>query len=237
MIDTHCHLLWRIDDGPRSSLEAMELARALVGHGVRIALCTPHYSQRFPTRMDVARDRFTELRRDLTALDVPLDVALAAEVSHRLALSVPTSELRERAFGDFVLVELESGAPADAPMRVAARLADAGLTAVFAHPERCRAISRDTTALDDARSGGALTQVVASSLAGRWGPRVVDAAWELLDGGRIDLLGSDAHGPRGSVLRLTEVIRRVAHRYGEQTVAALIERVPARLLSIELAPS
>jgi protein-tyrosine phosphatase len=156
-------------------------------------------------------------------------------VSHRLALSVPTGDLRDRAFGGHLLVELEVDAPAETPTRVAERLAGARLTPVFAHPERCRAIRVDTSSLDEARAGGALVQVVASSLAGRWGRGVVSAAWELLDAGRVDLLASDAHGARGSVLRLKDVMHQVAERYGGDAVSSLTERKPAQLLGVEFA--
>ena len=134
MIDTHCHLLWRIDDGPHSAMEAMDLARVLVAQGVRAALCTPHYSPRFPTRHSVVRDRFEELRRDLDELDVPLQTELAAEVYFKLALSVSLEELQARAIGGFLVVELEAEAPADAPAEVFYRLAGAGLDVTDPEP-------------------------------------------------------------------------------------------------------
>ena len=41
MIDTHCHLVPGVDDGPADLVEALELARALVGDGVSAVVCTP----------------------------------------------------------------------------------------------------------------------------------------------------------------------------------------------------
>ena len=57
MIDTHCHLLPAIDDGPPSTRESLELARQLVDTGVRMVVCTPHFSRRFPTDHAETRDR------------------------------------------------------------------------------------------------------------------------------------------------------------------------------------
>jgi protein-tyrosine phosphatase len=233
VIDTHCHLLWRIDDGPSSPMASVDLARAMVEQGVDVALCTPHYSTRFPTRTSATRARFEELGRSLAELGVRLRIALAAEVSSKLALSVPVEELRARSIGGFVVVELEPGAAAQVPVLVADRLRRARLTVVFAHPERCRSVRLDPAGLDDARAGGALVQVVASCLVGRWGRDVAQCGWSLLDTGRVDLLASDAHSATGSVQRLREVVERVGLRYGREIVEQLTVRTPAEILSLE----
>ena len=41
MIDTHCHLLPGLDDGPATITEAIQLARMMLADGVSGALCTP----------------------------------------------------------------------------------------------------------------------------------------------------------------------------------------------------
>jgi protein-tyrosine phosphatase len=237
VIDTHCHLLWRIDDGPSSPMGSVDLARAMVDQGVDAALCTPHYSTRFPSRTSSTRARFDELARSLAELGVPLRLALAAEVSSKLALSVSLDELQARSIGGFVIVELEPGARAAVPVLVADRLRGAGLTVVFAHPERCRSVRADSSGLDEARAAGALVQVVASCLVGRWGLDVAQAGWYMLDTGRADLLASDAHTPTGSVQRLREVVERVGLRYGREAVEELTVRMPAEILSLEPAGS
>lgn len=233
MIDTHCHLLWRIDDGPNTPMESIDLARALVAQGVEIAVCTPHYSPRFPTRHEVARDRVDELRRDLQALGVPLVAELAAEIHFTLALSVATEELVERSIGGFLLVELEVGASAGLPVLVLERLRDVGLVPIFAHPERCPAVLADPAGLDEARAGGALSQVLASSLAGRRGRRVAEAAWSVLDAGRADVLATDAHGPGGTVRRLRQTVDALTQRYGSTVVDALVRIRPAQVVGVE----
>ena len=57
MIDTHCHLLFGLDDGPRTLGESVELAWELVAGGVEAVLCTPHFTEMFPTSHDEAGSR------------------------------------------------------------------------------------------------------------------------------------------------------------------------------------
>jgi protein-tyrosine phosphatase len=229
LIDTHCHLLWRVDDGPRSAMEAMELARVLVAQGIDAAVCTPHYSARFPTSLSTAQARFDELKRDLVELEVPLRVALAAEVHFRLALSVPLAELRARSVGCFVIVEVDGDATHDVPARVLSRLEEDGLRPVFAHPERSRALAQEPAVLDEVRAAGALVQVVGSSLLGRRGQAASDAGWALLDGGHADLLATDAHGATGTARGVRELLEAATRRLGGVAVAELTTTNPSRV--------
>ena len=232
MIDTHCHLLPGLDDGPASGADSIVLARALVEEGVTRVLCTPHYSSRYPTDQRRARAALERVRRDLEAVRVPLRLDLASEVSADRALRAPSAELHGRAVaGRFLLVELVSRLPRSAPGDVARRLEDEGLVPVFAHPERWLAVHGPVHLLDEARGRGAWLQVVSPSLVGSSGGEVWESAWELVATGRADLVGSDAHRPVGRRIRLRALADLLADRFGEPVRDELLEHAPARLLA------
>jgi protein-tyrosine phosphatase len=237
VIDTHCHLLPALDDGPSGPGGALELARQLAGAGVRFVLCTPHFSSRYPTTTAAARERLVELRAALFMADVPLKLALAAELSPAAAVSAQPEELAARSVGGFLLVELEPDTPALSAQTVLERLDAEGLRPILAHPERCRAIREQPRLLDEARAAGALVQVVASSLVGRWGGDVAAAAWRLLERGQADLLASDAHRARADGTHLERAAALVVERLGREALHELTERCPARVVgrSVEVA--
>ena len=231
MIDTHCHLLADVDDGPRSDAESLRLARHLAEEGVTTAVCTPHFSERFPTPRVVAADRHERLRRELDAVGIELETRLAAEVSVPMALEAELERLEGRAMGGrFVLVELVRDTSALSALSVCARLLAAGLVPVFAHPERCAAVQADPGLLDGARDEGAWVQIVAPSLAGRWGSGVWATAWTLVESGRADLLASDAHRVTASSPQLAAVAALVEQRCGRARREELTETGPRRLL-------
>jgi protein-tyrosine phosphatase len=232
VIDTHCHLLPGLDDGPASGADAVRLARALSEEGVTRILCTPHYSRRYPTAFVAARDRFDRVRANLAAVGVALELDLAAEVSAELALRAPGAELAARAIaGRFLLVELVSGLPRTMPSAVADRLAADGFLPVFAHPERWLAGGGRVDLLDDLRSQGAWLQIVAPSLVGSASPEVWEIAWELVATGRADLVGSDAHRAGGRRVRLRGLADLIDARCGEERRDELLQHAPARLLA------
>jgi protein-tyrosine phosphatase len=226
MIDTHCHLLPHLDDGPDTDGEALALARGMAERGVSLVLCTPHYSRRFPTDHQEVRERERALAADLEREGVGLQTRVAAEVSPELALSADAEELRARSIAEtFLLVELMPDTPPISVLTIADRLGKLRLLPIFAHPERCRGIRRDYRPIDEARAGGALVQVVGTSLVGRWGQGIEAAAWDLLDTGRVDLIGSDAHhGGHLGVLR--QAAELVSRRFGNRARRELTEIRP-----------
>lgn len=229
MIDTHCHLLPALDDGPPGRAETLALASALQRAGVTAVLCTPHYSRRYPTLAEFAAERLAQTRAELADAGIPLELRLAAELAPATFLAAAEEEVRARCNGRFVLVELEPETPAGFVEQAVIRARELGLDLVLAHPERCSAVRRDPRVLDEARAAGALAQSVASSLDGRWGREVEASAWAFVGAGRIDLVASDAHrvGRRG--LALVGALAQIAGRFGDETLRLLTETVPRRV--------
>jgi protein-tyrosine phosphatase len=231
MIDTHCHLLFGLDDGPPTLREALDLASRLHAEGVSAVLCTPHYSDLFWTSHVDALERIGRLRPALAESGIPIRVELAAEIGPSAAVRAPLEELLPRSIGGrFLIVEVQPATPLAFFEGVAARLEDAGLTPIFAHPERCQAVWRHPGALATARAAGALVQIVAPSLTGTWGRQAARTAWILLGAGLVDLLGSDAHG-RTRPPELADAATRISDRFGQETTVELTEHAPSRVLA------
>lgn len=232
MIDTHCHLLPRLDDGPRTEEESLALARELAAQGVTHVLCTPHFSGMFPTAHADAVERLRAFQPLLETAGIRLETSLAAEIGPAAAVSAPLEELLERSVeGRFAIIEVLADSPPSSLAAIAERLGAAGVRTVLAHPERNRAVQHKPGLLDLLRSDGALVQIVAPSLVGRWGPETEAAAWRLVDTGRADLLASDAHGAFRRRPHLRTACSRIAERLGDEVVAQLTESRPRLLLN------
>jgi len=232
VIDTHCHLLAGVDDGPRTDAEALRLARKLVAEGVTTVLCTPHFSDQFPTPVVVGQKRHERLRAELELVGIELETHLAAELSVPRALETEPERLETRAFGGGrdLLVELVRDTPRAAIHDLCARLGSIGLVAVLAHPERCAAVQGDAAVLDEAKAAGAVVQVVAPSLSGRWGNDVWTTAWRLVEDGTANLVASDAHRASATSPQLASVAALIESRCGVERRLELTELAPRRLL-------
>jgi protein-tyrosine phosphatase len=232
VIDTHCHLLPGIDDGPKRLEHAVALARELVAQDVEAVVCTPHWSSVYPSGHADAQRARDELDAELRRHEIPLRLELAAELSLAYAATQPAEQLRLRSLRGRVVVEL---VPDSLPNLVAAvvdRLADDEFLPVFAHPERWLVLQRDPSVLDAARADGALIQVVAPSLTGRWGEQVRETAWALLRAGRADLVGSDAHDTDRRRCELRTARELIVDRLGADCWRRVAVTEPARLLDV-----
>jgi protein-tyrosine phosphatase len=231
VIDTHCHLLPGLDDGPAQLGASVRLARELVRQGVDVAVCTPHWSADFPTtrrETEAARDG---LEAELRRVAIPLTLELAAELTDAVAITQPIDEIRARSIaGTWVLVELVESSLASVVNAVVKRLIASGLRPVFAHPERWGVLQRDAGALDDARQQGAMLQIVAPSLTGSWGNRVRKTAWAVLESGRAGLLASDAHRVEREGCELQAARKLVVERLGEGAWGRLVQQTPLHML-------
>ena len=234
MIDTHCHLLPALDDGPADVAGARELASQLARQGVAEVVCTPHLSRRYPVEHTQATAALKKLRADIEREGIPLRLHLAAELTPEWVVQETPDRLRSRAIaGRFLLVEIVRPTPLATLGLVQTTLAQHRLRTVFGHPERCSAVQRQPEALRALRDDGALVQIVAPSLLGRWGPEASTTAWQLIDQGLADLIGSDAHGVLRRRPHLRAAAELVAERFGEDARRALTERAPRRLLDHE----
>lgn len=236
MIDLHNHLVPDFDDGVADADRALAALRALRDEGVRTVVTTPHFSGSLTRRPEA-------FGRVMDALDRQWGILLevAAEVPEvevrrgvELRLDIPEPDLSDPklrlAGSDAVLVEFDGFSIPLMAEDVIRRLAGEGWTLVLAHPERYQGASVDR--LRAIREAGCHLQVNAGSLTGRYGGRVRDLAWSLLDQGLIAVIASDYHGHREPELAAARIA--VDRRLGSDAGRALFETNGRRLIDDEV---
>jgi protein-tyrosine phosphatase len=195
LIDIHCHILPGLDDGPANIDFSIAMARAAVEDGTQIIVATPHVRRDHKVDPAGIPPAVDALNAQLEADKVPLRVVAGAEVGWREAADMTGDELRDVTLGssDYVLLECPYGkSPADIE-GVIEHVRAAGLRIVLAHPERCPLFRGDLDRLVAIVEAGAVTSVTAGSLAGSFGERVQEVAFEMLERGIVHDVASDAH--------------------------------------------
>lgn len=196
MIDLHSHILRGIDDGARSLEDSLEIARAAVADGIQVIAATPHVRDDWPTDVGVMESGVAELRAELQAAAIPLDVRPGGEIAFEWISRLSEDQLARFGLGGnpcYLLVETPYyGWPlalADRLFSLRAR----GINPVLAHPERNAEVQANPARLARLVERGVLVQVTAASIDGRIGRRPQACARRLLDGGLVHMLASDAH--------------------------------------------
>jgi protein-tyrosine phosphatase len=246
-VDLHCHWIAAIDDGARTTDESLDMLRGLHQVGFDHVVATPHMR---PGMFDNDRARiesaFAAMAPVLSTAGSLPSVHLASEhffddvVFGRLVRgeAVPYPRLHDasdaaaspgRARRRPVLIEF---GPIAFPLRAQHRLfdlADAGLVAVLAHPERYEPVWRDDACLDPLLDSGAHLLLDVCSLVGKYGRAPQRAAEKLLEDEAYEAACSDAHKPR-DVQTVAEAIERLEELVGRPEAERLLGDAPRAIL-------
>ena len=213
MIDLHSHILPRIDDGPDSDADSVEMARRVAADGATAIACTPHRTDRTPTSPRQVAEGIADLQPKIDAAGIALRLLPGLEIRIDQARVMDEEELRAASLGGtgrWVLIEMPfQGWPLDLPDLLTA-LEVRGLGALIAHPERAQSVQASPDRLRDVVGRGALVQLTAASVTGDNGPRAQRTAVQLLRAGFAHVIASDAHSPTWRPPGLTDALTAAA---------------------------
>ena len=236
MIDLHCHVLPGLDDGPATLAESREIGSRAAADGVTALAATPHVREDYPTRASAMEAGVEAVRADFAAHGIPVEVLHGGEIALDVVPRLPRDELVRFSLGQtgrYLLVEFPYLAWPLGLEHAVAELRRSGLTPVLAHPERNGEVMREPARLEPAVRAGALVQLTAGSLEGRFGGAARSAAELLLELRLAHLLASDAHAPSLRDGRLAAAAEGLAD---DRLATYLTEEAPAAVVAGEPVP-
>lgn len=234
MIDLHVHILPGLDDGASSVSEALEMARIAVAGGIKAAVATPHViTGLYNSNKEEILASLENLNKLIDESKIPLKVLPGAE--YRLEPDLPVRLARGELLtlgdsGRYLLVELPADFIPQYTGRVIFELLIQGVVPVVAHPERNAGFIKDPSLLYELIARGALTQVTAGSINGRFGSGAAAAARLFLEHGCAHFIASDAHSPRGRAPVLTEAMEEATRILGMDRAGWLVRDNPRRVV-------
>jgi protein-tyrosine phosphatase len=236
MIDLHCHLLPGIDDGARTTAEALDMARTAVDDGIDYAVMTPHlHPGRYENTRSSTAEPLREFRTALRKEQIDLEIRAAAEV--RLAVEIlPLLEQDEVPFlGEMdgyriMLLEFPHSHITHGAENLIQKLLDKKIRPIIAHPERNKEVIRDLAKVKPFVEMGCLLQLTASAVAGHFGKGPHLCARQLLERGLVNVLATDAHNLKGRRPELRAGMQAAAEIVGEAAAHEMVHENPRAIL-------
>jgi protein-tyrosine phosphatase len=238
VIDIHSHILYGIDDGSKSFETSLEMLRLAADAGTTDIVATPHCNGQFPFQPEVNRERIAELQAH-----APTGLRIHSGCDFHLSYeNVEEAFHNPRKFTinglNYLLVEFPDGALIPNIGEVFERLRGIGVVPVITHPERNWMIQQNFETMESWVGLGALVQVTAGSLTGRFGKPAQKFAERTIDRGICHFVASDAHDTRDRHPKLQNAYELVRGRWGEAVAEhlftvngkAVIEGVPIAAL-------
>ncbi len=195
--DIHSHILPSIDDGAKTTEEAISLAKEMHAWGFDRITCTPHIMRLYPNTPDRIRSTFEKFQEDLALSGCPVELRVSAE--YRLNPELWTEVMEKNWLmpieDRYILMEFPIRDPHDMdgikPLDEFRKILSLGLIPVLPHPERYAWLPNDE--LMRYIDAGVKIQSNYGSLAGLYGLQAQNKAQELLDKGLVTFLATDLH--------------------------------------------
>lgn len=222
MIDIHCHILPNVDDGPNDVELSLAMARHAVQEGVTHVIATPHHrnGQYMNTKNEIVS--FVQaFQEQLRQEDIPLTILPGQETRIHGDM---VEEFKEGSLltlndtGKYLFVEFPSNDVPRYTKQLFFNLKLKGLIPVIVHPERNRAIMDDPNRLYKLVKDGALAQVTAGSLIGRFGKKIRELSFRLIEHSHIHFIASDAHNVTTRSFHMREAYDTLEDEFGSDIV-------------------
>ncbi len=195
-VDSHCHILPGLDDGPKDEQTSIAIAHLLFELGVRTVVATPHViSDLYPNTSKQILASVAQVTALFKAVRIPLKVIAGAEYYVERKLLDQISDGDVLAWGEERYVLFEAPVEREPLLleQVIFNLKSAGYTPLLAHAERYRFLQNNPERVDELRRLGVRFQVNHPSFHLPKVSRNGELARWLFIKGYVDQFGTDIH--------------------------------------------
>ncbi len=197
LIDIHSHIAFDLDDGAKSIMESLEIAKQAVAEGIYTMIATPHQKHpSFEHNCNQLNNRIEVLQQTLDEHHIPLTVLKGQEIRlyGELVEELPMNENLLTLNGSkYVLVEFPSSTIPKYTDELFFQLLTNEYIPIIAHPERNAEIAENPDKLYRLIKNGALSQVTAASITGGFGKNAKKLSLQLIEHQLAHFIGSDVH--------------------------------------------
>ena len=237
MIDSHCHILWGVDDASTSASQSLAMLKLAIEDGVKIIAATSHIKYPlYPNTFAILNDALQQLQQLIKEYNLPIQVIMGAEnfFDHRtIGLLEKDQFITYNNAGKYMLVEFAWTKNCfDNPTQYLQQVIDKGIIPVIAHPERYEWVHENYDIIHTWRKMGCLMQVNRTSILQMDKIKQAnEVALKLLNDDLIDMVGSDAHSALANRIPiLNDVYKYIKDNYGKNRADLYIKINPKKLL-------
>lgn len=222
-----------IDDGAPNLEVALAMARCAESDGITHVACTPHiYPGLYENHRDGIAAAITSLQATLNEEGIKLTLMIGADthLTPDLLTDIRAGRIPTLNNTRYLLFEPPHHV---APPRLEEQvfnLLAAGIVPVVTHPERLSWIDTHYEVFGRLAHAGALMQITAGSVTGRFGRRPKYWAERMLDERQVHLLATDAHHIDKRPPLLAEARDAAALRLGEAEAVNLVLNRPRGII-------
>ena len=150
MIDIHNHILYGIDDGPKSLEDAIELIKQAISEGVTGIVATPHHLHpNFSNDINSIQEKLIVLDTALKHQELNIDLYYGQEIriTDQILTDIEAGKITGINGSNYLLIEFPSNEVPVYTNKLFYEIQTMGYIPIIAHPERNKAIVQDLDVL------------------------------------------------------------------------------------------
>ncbi len=198
LVDIHNHILPGIDDGAKNVEESIEMIKELSNIGMKRFIATPHIMQDYyPNNSEIISKSLDTLKEALLKQGVE-NILIEVAAEHMIDSNFESLLERDEIMPlktDHLLIEMSYLQPSINFKDSTDKIMSKGYFPILAHPERYVFLFNNGKRYSEYKKKGILFQMNLLSLGDFYGNEVKKNAFNLLENGQMDFLGSDVHNP------------------------------------------
>ena len=189
--DIHCHILPGIDDGSPDLNTSKIIVQKYIDLGFKKLYATPHtMGEIYPNTPETIRQALSQVE----TLGMDIDITAASEyMLDEVFEEHLTNDNLLFLKRNYVLIELSYFQPPNNLEQLIFQITSKGHIPILAHPERYAFYYKKLDVFRSLKAKGCLLQLDALSLSKHYGASVQKMAFQLLDDGLYDYIGTDTH--------------------------------------------
>ncbi|HGP8097645.1 TPA: capsular polysaccharide biosynthesis protein Cps4B [Streptococcus pneumoniae] len=242
MIDIHSHIVFDVDDGPKSREESKALLAESYRQGVRTIVSTSHRRKgMFETPEEKIAESFLQVREIAKEVADDLVIAYGAEIYYTPDVLDKLGKKRIPTLNDsrYALIEFSMNTPYRDIHSALSKILMLGITPVIAHIERYDALGNNEKRVRELIDMGCYTQVNSSyvlkpKLFGERYKFMKKRAQYFLEQNLVHVIASDMHNLDGRPPHMAEAYDFVTQKYGEAKAQELFIDNPRKIIMDQL---
>ena len=239
MIDIHSHIVFGVDDGPRTREESLALLQEAFSQGVRTIVSTSHRRKNmFETPEEVIMENFKEIQA-LAQQELPdLTILYGAEIyySEDALEKLESKQIPTLNDTQYALIEFSSRTPYWEIRNALSKILLLGIKPVIAHIERYDELENNEKRVKELIDMGCYTQINSSSVLK---PRLFRDKYRLfkkraqyfLSHNLVHCVASDMHNLTSRPPYMKQAFTLIKQQYGEKKAQELFMVNPQSIIS------
>lgn len=239
MIDIHSHIVFGVDDGPRTREESLALLQEAFSQGVRTIVSTSHRRKNmFETPEEVIMENFKEIQA-LAQQELPdLTILYGAEIyySEDALEKLESKQIPTLNDTQYALIEFSSRTPYWEIRNALSKILLLGIKPVIAHIERYAELESNEKRVKELIDMGCYTQINSSSVLK---PRLFRDKYRLfkkraqyfLSHNLVHCVASDMHNLTSRPPYMKQAFTLIKQQYGEKKAQELFMVNPQFIIS------